>query len=278
MPQVSFDDVKQQARGGWYNILTSAGIASDCLTNRRKPCPGCGGRDRFRYDDKEGNGTFFCNGGGDHIAGDGFTLIQHVTGCTPSEALQRVANILGMDSGDYRPLPKPTNPPPAPPQPSKAPTYNKAVAIWQQAQSCRDIASHPYAVKKGVSWAAGAARGRVTSRLVGNAADCLIIPMHTLDGEFCGVECINPEGTKQTFGNKGVLLLGDKENKSLPIHLVEGWADGVSAKHFFGDVLVVVVFGLGMLEKKAAEIQSYNSDSSITIWPDNDKFKKDKQK
>jgi hypothetical protein len=103
MPQVSFDDVKQQARGGWYGILTSAGIASDFLTNRHKPCPGCGGRDRFRYVDKEGNGTFVCGGGGDLLTGDGFTLIQHFTGCTPGESLKKVAEILGISGGDYRP-------------------------------------------------------------------------------------------------------------------------------------------------------------------------------
>jgi putative DNA primase/helicase len=266
--KAGFQEVKRAARGGWYGILTSTGISDSYLRNRHQP----------RFDDKEGNGTFYCGGGGEPVSGDGFKLIQHFTGCTPAESLQQVAHILGMDSGDYQPPPVNISTPERPPEPTRAPTYNEAKAIWGRVQSCRDdalIASHPYAIRKGITWAAGAARGRVSGSLIGKDADCIVVPMHTLEGEFCGVECINGEGKKQTFGNKGVLLLGDKKNKSLPIHLVEGWADGVSAKEMFGDVLAVVVFGKDALEKKAAEIQSYNPARSITIWPDNDKTKEE---
>ncbi|WP_245911073.1 primase-helicase zinc-binding domain-containing protein [Neisseria iguanae] len=36
------------------------------------------GKDRFRYDDLDGQGTFFCNQYG---AGDGFSLIMHYLNC-----------------------------------------------------------------------------------------------------------------------------------------------------------------------------------------------------
>ncbi|NYY79755.1 hypothetical protein DMH17_06695 [Raoultella planticola] len=35
----------------------------------------CGGADRFRFDDKEGRGTWFCNQCG---AGDGLKLVEKV--------------------------------------------------------------------------------------------------------------------------------------------------------------------------------------------------------
>ena len=43
--------------------------------NRHQACPVCGGSDRFRFDDKEGRGTWFCNQCG---AGDGLKLVESV--------------------------------------------------------------------------------------------------------------------------------------------------------------------------------------------------------
>jgi putative DNA primase/helicase len=37
----------------------------------------CGGKDRFRFDDKEGHGTWICTHCG---AGDGFSLLMKVMG------------------------------------------------------------------------------------------------------------------------------------------------------------------------------------------------------
>jgi 5S rRNA maturation endonuclease (ribonuclease M5) len=65
------------------------------------PCPACGGKDRFRFDDQEGKGTWFCNQCQPQ-AGDGFDLVQNVRGCAFPEALQLVADALGYQqrSGD----------------------------------------------------------------------------------------------------------------------------------------------------------------------------------
>ncbi len=47
------------ARGHWAKILPALGV--NILKNRHQPCPVCGGKDRFRFDDQEGRGTWFCN-------------------------------------------------------------------------------------------------------------------------------------------------------------------------------------------------------------------------
>lgn len=47
--------VKATVRGNWPHVLMSLGIASGFLTGRHGPCPGCGGRDRFRFDDRNGD-------------------------------------------------------------------------------------------------------------------------------------------------------------------------------------------------------------------------------
>lgn len=74
-------DVLDAARGRWESVLSGFGVNTALLTGRHGPCPGCGGRDRFRFDDKEGEGTFICSqGGGGNLSGNGLTLLQHCTG------------------------------------------------------------------------------------------------------------------------------------------------------------------------------------------------------
>lgn len=63
------------ARGNWKNILPSLGVDASFLKAKHGPCPNCGGKDRFRFDDKDGTGSFYCNQCG---AGDGFTLLMTV--------------------------------------------------------------------------------------------------------------------------------------------------------------------------------------------------------
>src|SRR5262249_49918290 len=75
----------ERARGRWREILPVLGIAATFLRNRHGPCPLCGGKDRFRFDDKNGDGTYFCNQCG---AGTGVILVRkrhrwdHATACS----------------------------------------------------------------------------------------------------------------------------------------------------------------------------------------------------
>jgi putative DNA primase/helicase len=61
----------------WPNLLPLVGIDQKFLSSRHGPCPMCGGKDRFRFDDKNGAGTWICNQCG---AGDGIALVEKVTG------------------------------------------------------------------------------------------------------------------------------------------------------------------------------------------------------
>lgn len=96
------DTVRDHARGQWRDILPAIGIPAEALTNRHKPCPCCGGRDRFRFDDVNGTGSFICshygNGGG-----DGFHLVQHYLDCDFKRAVNAVAGVLGLREGENIP-------------------------------------------------------------------------------------------------------------------------------------------------------------------------------
>jgi|AntDeeMinimDraft_6_1070357.scaffolds.fasta_scaffold10393_2 putative DNA primase/helicase len=82
---------RESARGKWLGILTEHGIESRYLRNVHGPCPLCNGKDRFRYDDNDGAGTFFCNSCG---AGDGMKLLMMYTGMDFAQAAMSVDRIV----------------------------------------------------------------------------------------------------------------------------------------------------------------------------------------
>jgi putative DNA primase/helicase len=72
---MSFIRIQDRACGKWASILPAIGIPKAYLANKHGPCPICGGKDRFRFDDKGGSGSFYCNACG---AGSGVDLVMRV--------------------------------------------------------------------------------------------------------------------------------------------------------------------------------------------------------
>ena len=260
---MKFEKIKRSANGRWFSILASLGIASEYLRNKHGACPGCGGTDRWRYDDQNGDGTFFCNQGGDPLAGDGFDLLRHVYGWPVADCLERVAGALSISMAMPVKISKP-----------KSKTFAYAKSTWEllqdnyKARSDYHVMTHPYAEKKHIESAAGAARAMVNSRQLGGNKDCIVVPLRNLEtGRFCGIECIDPSGNKVTYGNKGVLMLGNDLDKSLPIHICEGWADAAAILfHNHGNVLVYAVFSKSRLDSIAQEIdEKFVSKRSVII-------------
>lgn len=98
------DYVRQQANGRWQYILARLGY--DVGDGRHKPCPHCGGRDRFRFDNhniKAGDGGWICSQGmGETAGGDGLSFLMDHVGMQPKDALNAVADALGVDLPDER--------------------------------------------------------------------------------------------------------------------------------------------------------------------------------
>ncbi len=65
--------IREDAQGNWMEILLAVGIDRSFLRNTHGPCPACGGKDRFRWDNHHQKGGFICNHCG---AGDGFKLAE----------------------------------------------------------------------------------------------------------------------------------------------------------------------------------------------------------
>lgn len=95
-------ELRDVCRGRWPFIHEASGISPEALRQRHGPCPGCGGRDRFIYYDKDGYGTFFCRGGGDFQGGDGFALLEHVHGWSFRQSAEFVRDLLNLEN-DWKP-------------------------------------------------------------------------------------------------------------------------------------------------------------------------------
>ena len=80
------------AKGKWRGILLELGLPEAALKDRHGPCPLCGGQDRFRWDNKDGKGTYICGQCG---AGDGMKLAIEYTGKPFAEVASLIDAMVG---------------------------------------------------------------------------------------------------------------------------------------------------------------------------------------
>jgi len=79
--------------GRWPELLTMLGVDGRYLNGKHGPCPVCQqGKDRFRFDDKAGRGSWICSTCG---AGDGFALAMKINGWDFKEVAERVEGVVG---------------------------------------------------------------------------------------------------------------------------------------------------------------------------------------
>lgn len=92
------EDVKAAAAGQWQRVFETLGFP-DIEIGVHGPCPKCGGTDRFRlFDDFNETGGMICGAGGCNVAHqDGLSAAQWWLGCKFREALERVAEAVGME-------------------------------------------------------------------------------------------------------------------------------------------------------------------------------------
>lgn len=139
---MAFDvQVKDIARNRWAVILTSLGVETRFLVSTHGPCPICGGKDRFRWDDKEGTGSYFCSQCG---SGDGFMLAQRVTGRAFKDVAQFIRNAFSEPAQSRGITERPT------------PDNSAAIArLWQRAEKPKQDGSvYTYQTKRfGRYWA-----------------------------------------------------------------------------------------------------------------------------
>ena len=91
-------NIGQATKGRWKGLLESFGVDPRFLTGKHGPCPLCqpggAGTDRFRFDDKDGRGTFFCSA--NCGSGDGVAFLMKLKGWEFKEAAREIEKHLGL--------------------------------------------------------------------------------------------------------------------------------------------------------------------------------------
>lgn len=94
------DKTTHAAKGKWRGILLTLGLPESCLRDRHGPCPLCGGKDRFRWDNRDGQGTYICSQCG---AGDGMKLAIEYTGKPFKDVARMIDEMVGNVKADAIP-------------------------------------------------------------------------------------------------------------------------------------------------------------------------------
>lgn len=83
-------DIKERTRGYWSSIFSALGIPVG--EGKHQPCPACGGKDRFRFTDENGDGGYYCNG---CKPGDGFDLVMKCLNTDFKDAVKAIEGVIG---------------------------------------------------------------------------------------------------------------------------------------------------------------------------------------
>lgn len=167
------------ARYQWPAIFERLGIAIP-PGHRHGPCPFCGGKDRFRMDDLDGRGTWFCNNCG---AGDGLDLVVKMTGYT----LIRAANV--VMALELQPL--------TPPAREKWQAGNMDARVRALLRHCQP-GDAPYLTARGWErrqWLLTERSSRTIAGLYFGTGT-LVLPVRTTGMRLTGAQFISPNGRK----------------------------------------------------------------------------------
>lgn len=279
--QLTFTQITALAAGRWEQIHRSLGVALSATSHQKHtPCPGCGGKDRFRvtkaYHD---TGGFICGGSGDTTGGDGFTLLQHVHGWTAGESLRVVARECGLDVEaaeiDYAELDRRRRVAEA--QAAKA----KAIRDAEQARQRQEAvfrARHYLKVGTRPQY-----HPYLDSKMLTNPHNLieyknqLIATTANANGELTGCQKIAADGSKLFLTGqekKGCWhWLQSPPHRGQTIAVVEGWATGASLVEpeiaYAG--AVAVAFDAGNIPAVTASLLTLYPSSRIVIYRDFDK-------
>lgn len=258
----------------WPMVLRQLGIDIPRSPRQHAPCPACGGKDRFRFDDK-GRGSFFCNQCG---AGDGLDLIQKVNQCGTTEAARMAADVLGID---YR----------------AAETDQKAASQRRQQLDEQRCQHEQQRLKKETAEAEQRRESFVSQYqrlaeqtipgeseyLIAKGLDGFLLPclpdgsilLSLVDGSgyVAAAQTITSQGEKKVLygsAKRGAWHLVNQPQEVKEIIIGEGLATTLTAHLMRPGALAVVALDAGNLLPVAETMRQRHPDAAIIIAGDND--------
>ena len=264
MTQMIVQNTVSAATGRWPQLLPALGI-NVAPHGHHSACPVCGGKDRFRFDNQAGRGTWICNHCG---AGDGLNLVAKTLDITTKEAAVKVAEILA----EAQPLAVHHNEASIQQQKDDA-RQKAAVQAKMSVNAARKAAGNAYLEKKG--WA-----DKEALTLQGNglriggldfAAGDLVIPLYDLSGNLVNVQLINGAGEKRMLAGGQVTGAAyhfeGKDNAF--IWMAEGYATGLTIHALTGET-VYVALSANNFPHLAECLREKYPDAVLLMAADND--------
>ncbi|EPT6988674.1 primase-helicase zinc-binding domain-containing protein [Cronobacter turicensis] len=261
--KMNVTETVKQACGHWPRILPALGVK--VIKNRHQDCPVCGGSDRFRFDDKEGRGTWFCNQCG---AGDGLKLVEKVFSVSASEAAGKVDAVTG-------------NLPPVAPEVIAAAEAETEASRREAAALAADImakvrltSGNAYLTRKGLAdrecltLSTTHKTGGVTYRS-GDVA----VPLYDESGALVNLQLINAEGLKRTLKGgkvKGTChVIEGKKQAGKRLWIAEGYATALTVHYLTGETVMVALSSVNLLSLASLARQQHPA-CQIVIAADRD--------
>lgn len=248
-------EIVAASRNHWPQILTGLGIAVP-ENNKHGPCPICGGKDRFRFDDKQGRGTWICN---QCRHGDGLDLVARVNACDLLSAARLVSGLaLGRSTSPVR---------------EKTPLRPISERAQKLLSAAREGKS-PYLTGKG--HLNNAKMLTVQSPLtVGGATfghHAIILPVQNVTGELVGAQLINAGGEKRLLPGtqmKGAFIALNTSHETKSIVITEGYATALTLSQVANN-MVVAAMSANNLRNVTLALKNRYPGSCIILAGDHD--------
>lgn len=266
---LDFDAIRQAALGNYVHVVfPHVGIMLQGNGHKHQSCPLCGGKDRFRCDDKRGEGTWICSQCG---AGNGYTLVKEYTGLDSYETNKLIAGALGIDATSsvsdeqreqWRSQQIEREAVEANDKiQAQADAAAKAMQLWSKGAS---VDSHEYLTRK-----------QITSINLKQYAGDLLIPMQCGD-DLVNIQTIAADGKKLFLSDGRVSgayhVIGNKAMFGGGVILIcEGYATGASIFNAMSySVPVIVAFNAHNLIPVAQSMREQYPNHRIVVCADDD--------
>ncbi|EEJ7164125.1 DNA primase [Salmonella enterica subsp. enterica] len=265
-------EVTQAAAGQWPYVLAGLNISAPDSPRKHAPCPACGGKDRFRFDDG-GRGSFICNQCG---AGDGLDLIQKVHNCNATEAAVMVADVLSID---YRAA---ENDDTASQRNDRREAERRKREQERQQQAATEAEKRRAAFSAKYQALVAESTPGQSAYLTAKGLECplpllpdgsLLVALTNGDGAVTGAQTIKPDGEKRLVAGtvkKGAFFTVNTSDNPKAVIIGEGLATVLSVHLMRPDAMAVTAIDAGNLLPVAKVMRRKYPDTQIIIAADND--------
>ncbi|EMX2992341.1 DUF927 domain-containing protein [Escherichia coli] len=238
------NEIRSRANNNWPAIMERLAIPTNSAEG---PCPACGGNTRYRFDNKDNRGTYFCSHCG---AGTGLDLVMKVNQCGPREAAELVAEAMAL------PMPEPK---PAREKPQTDIASKVACLAAKTAPGQSD-----YLTSKGL---------QRPFPLLSDGS--MLITLTNVAGAITGAQIIKSDGSKRLVAGtvkKGSFFVVNSAENTETVVISEGVATAISVQQLRQTATIIAAIDAGNLFAVAMAMRQRYPNAQIIIAADNDQM------